>query len=237
MTHYSDPLKLKTQADRKLVGILDRSVSAVGQSIYELASETLSGMERASWLSSCLIPGKSEVCKEIRHEDVRFILGKKEILTRQDIVLDMVELYFKRKVAQLHSSDERSLLIQIAEHVVGIAVDKATGNLGNYTLAYFLAIMVLSSRDFKDAYAKSIIKNSGYIISSASLYGQVQIAALAARKLKNLHPAYYWDLYSNNIEMVYHIIEEPMSKIMYLIDSGSDDVDELTFLINDLVRK
>ena len=97
--------------------------------------------------------------------------------------------------------------------------------------------MVLSSRDFKDAYAKSIIKNSGYIISSASLYGQVQIAALAARKLKNLHPAYYWDLYSNNIEMVYHIIEEPMSKIMYLIDSGSNNVEELTFLINDLVRK
>ena len=177
------------------------------------------------------------MCAEIKHEDVRYILSKKETLTRPDVVLDMVEIWFKRKVDQLTDKDERSLLVKIARHLVGIAVDKATDNLGNYTLAYFLALLVLSSRDFKDATMKSIIKNSGYIVSAAGVYGKVQKAALAARKLKILHPDYYWDLYKNNLEMLYYIIEEPMSKIINLLDSGSDNAEEITFLINDLVRK
>lgn len=237
MSYYSDALKLQARAESDLASRLDRAVSAVGESLYEMANDTLAGIERASWLSSCFISGKSAVCAEIKHEDVRYILSKKETLTRPDVVLDMVEIWCKRKVDQLTDKDERSLLVKIARHLVGIAVDKATDNLGNYTLAYFLALLVLSSRNFKDATMKSIIKNSGYIVSAAGVYGKVQKAALAARKLKILHPDYYWDLYKNNLEMLYYIIEEPMSKIINLLDSGSDNAEEITFLINDLVRK
>lgn len=237
MTNYSAYLKLKTESDKNLAKVLDRSVKAVGQTIYEMATDTLAGSERASWYLSCLVPGHSETCRELAIEDYRWLKSRVEILNRNDIILDMVELYFKRKISKINQPVERSFYLEIGEYLSGLAADEASGTLSKNTLTYFLALAVLSSSEFKDAYAKAIIKSSGTIVSLSSFYGKVQIAALAARRLKSTHPEYYWDLHRNNIEMVYHIIEESMKKILYLVDSGSNDEDNILYLVSELMRK
>ena len=81
------------------------------------------------------------------------------------------------------------------------------------------------------------MKTVGSIVGAASFYGKVQISAMAARRLKATQPKYYWDLYNNDMEMLYHLIEVPMSNILYLIDSGSTDEEEIIFMVNELVRK
>lgn len=48
MTNFSAYLKLKTESDKNLAKVLERSVKAVGKTIYEMATDTLAGSERAS---------------------------------------------------------------------------------------------------------------------------------------------------------------------------------------------
>lgn len=232
MDNYSSYLKLKIKSDRKLASILDKAVNQVGQNLYDMASDALAGAERATWYLSCLTPGYADVCREQSHEDIRYFYGLYQAARREDVILDMVEIYFKKEIVQISDSAEQSLLASVAQYFADIASER----LNKQTLAYFLAIIVLSSGDFKEAVVKAITKSMGTVIGAVSFYGKVQNAALSARKLKTLHPEYYWELYNNKIEMLYHLIESEMSKIIYFIMSGSNDEEELLFLIRELVR-
>lgn len=237
MTNYSAHLKLKVQAEKKLAATLDNSVKSVGKEIYNMANESLAGAERALWYLSCITPGYTDVCRAQQIEDYRWFTSRIEVLRRDDVILDMVEIYFKRSINQLSQLEQKSLFQKIAKDLVKVATNHATDTLSENTLAYFLALAVLGTSSFREKIEKIIIKSAGYSIAGASFYGKIQLAALAARKLKNTHPEYYYDLYRNNIEMLYVLIEQPMSKILYLIDSGSDKEEEIVFLINDIVRK
>ncbi|MGV7093416.1 hypothetical protein [Siccibacter turicensis] len=237
MTNYSAYLKFKLDSDKKLSTLLTRSAKSLGQGLYDMTNEAMAGAERASWYLSCLVPGQSDICSELRHEDLRWIRSMVKAKSKNDVIFDMVELYFKRKIANITPAVEKSLLLKITEKLSALAANKASDTLNKKTLAYFLTVMILSSYDFKEALSKTIIKTVGSLVGAASFYGKVQISAMAARRLKAIHPKYYWDLYNNDIEMLYYLIEDPMSKIMYIIDSGSTDEEEITFLVNELVRK
>lgn len=237
MTNYSAYLKFKLDSDKKLNTLLTRSAKSLGQGLYDMTNEAMAGAERASWYLSCLVPGESDICSELRHEDLRWIRSMVIAKSKNDVIFDMVELYFKRKIANITPGVEQSLLLKITEKLAALAANKASDTLNKKTLAYFLTVMILSSYDFKEALSKTIIKTVGSLVGAASFYGKVQASALAARRLKAIHPKYYWDLYNNDMEMLYYLIEDPMSKIMYIIDSGSTEEEEITFLVNELVRK
>lgn len=41
----------------------------------------------------------------------------------------------------------------------------------------------------------------------ATFYGKVQIAAMSARHLRDVNPAFYWSLYAVKLEMLYFLVE------------------------------
>lgn len=70
-----------------------------------------------------------------------------------------------------------------------------------------------------------------------SFYGKMQKAAMAARRLKNIEPEYYWELYNEKIESLYFLIEPEMSKIIYMTNSGYYNEDDVIYLLNQVLKK
>lgn len=65
----------------------------------------------------------------------------------------------------------------------------------------------------------------------------MQTAALSARKLQFSDPNYYSALYKENLELLYFMIEPEMKKILYLTNSGSNNEEEIIFLMNKILTK
>ncbi|MBN3129217.1 hypothetical protein H4F63_17505 [Pectobacterium brasiliense] len=65
----------------------------------------------------------------------------------------------------------------------------------------------------------------------------MQKAAMAARRLKNIEPEYYWELYNEKIESLYFLIEPEMSKIIYMTNSGYYNEDDVIYLLNQVLKK
>ncbi|WEF30224.1 hypothetical protein PYR66_11265 [Klebsiella aerogenes] len=73
------------------------------------------------------------------------------------------------------------------------------------------------------------------IVTAASFYGKVQVAALAARRLHQLSPGLYQDFYSNNIEVLYFLISDSIDKA--LINSiGLRGEDRFISIVKNLAR-
>ena len=224
-------LKLKMQTDKTIAENLEKALIQLKEEMTQTVKNVQSGAERASWYGSCLFDDYKDVCNQLRNEDSRMLSAVRQVYQRDDVVLDMVELYFRKVIYKISPQGQKNILFLITEKLAKHASDKAS----KLSLSYLIAKIITESHEFNDSHIKIINKTSLVAVNVLSFYGKMQNAAMSARRLRFQDPDYYWSLHNEKLEMLYYIIEPNMSKIIQLINSGSSNEEEITFLLNEII--
>lgn len=89
-------LKLKMQANKRLAIALTNSLSDIHANYITTIEKVKLGGQRLTNYGSCLIPNEyyRSSCRDTWREDKRLVLALGEIYERNDVALDMVEIYF-----------------------------------------------------------------------------------------------------------------------------------------------
>ncbi|WP_313685311.1 hypothetical protein [Pantoea sp.] len=132
----------------------------------------------------------------------------KELLKRNDIVLDMINIYVNERLKGLSDRDIKNLIQTLSKGGSHFSTNQAT------TLALSLSISRLIAWSFK-IHNPLIGKTSTISTLALSAYGIVQEAADAANRLKNSANFYYQLLYRQRLEMMYFLIEPAFKYIRY----------------------
>ncbi|MBV7405841.1 hypothetical protein [Enterobacter sp. ENT03] len=206
----SSIVKFKLETDRSAAVALDRAVKGVMQSSGSTLEDVRSGVERASWYSSCLFDKYKDVCKELSTEDQRFIKCIYEVYKRKDIIADIIRMYIEDELKYVSDSQIKSLDVKLTKYLANYRSSRLT----KMAIANTLSIIVVNSFGFKNEVMVQLNRYSFVIVTAASLYGKVQTAALAARKLRTISPQLYNTLYMNNMEMLYFLVSEKIDKAL-----------------------
>ncbi|WP_168395626.1 hypothetical protein [Erwinia amylovora] len=206
----SSIVKFKLETDRSAAVALDRAVNGVTQSSGITLEDVRSGVERASWYSSCLFDKYKDVCKELSTEDQRFIKCTYEVYKRKDIIADIMRMYIEDELKYVSDSQIKSLDVKLTKYLANYRSSRLT----KMAIANTLSIIVVNSFGFKNEVMVQLNRYSFVIVTAASLYGKVQTAALAARKLRTISPQLYNTLYVNNMEMLYFLVSEKIDKAL-----------------------
>lgn len=226
-------LKLKLQAERTIALNFEKALIELQQTTLDTGRSVLSGAQRASGYGSCFFDDYKDVCKQLKREDLRYLKQLRMLFSRQDVVLDMVEIYFRKKLSRIDDNGIQNIQRLLAEK----ASDYASGKFSKIAIAQLIALVITESRDFKKSHIKIINTTSSYAVTAFKFYGKFEVATKAARKLRFDDAEYYFDLYNNNMEMFYYLIEPEMSKIIYLQKSGSTNEDQVLTLLNNILTK
>lgn len=206
----SSMIKLKSSSERDAAIALDRAVKAVFQNNIEVMKDVISGVERTSWYSACLFDQYENECAELKSEDIRFITAVLEIYKRKDVVSDIIRLLINEELKNMDGSS----IQKIDRLLTGLLSGYFSGRLTKTSMAYALSTLIVSSFNFKNEIIVQLNKYSLAVVTAASLYGKVHMAASEARKLKSLSPSLYFALYQNNIEMLYFLVSEKVNKAL-----------------------
>lgn len=227
----SSILKFRSENDRAAAIALDRAVNGVKNGVVEDVKDITSGVERASWYSSCLFDRYADVCSQIKHEDFRFLKSIFEIYNRKDIIADMLEMYIDM---ELKWADKTKIQI-IDEKLTKSLAGYTRGQLTRRTMAASLSILIVNSFGFQNALLIKINRYSFAVITAAAFYGKVQDAAFAANRLRIISPELYQILYSNNMEMLYFLVSEKIDKAI-INSTGLRGEDRFISIINSLAN-
>lgn len=209
MSIYS-MVQFKLQTDRSAAVALDRAVNGVRQGSGGTLEDVRSGVERASWYSSCLFDKYKDVCTELSTEDQRFIKCIYEVYKRKNIIADMMKMYLEEELKYVSDSQIKSLDAKLTKNLANYR----SGLLTKMAIANALSVITVNSFSFKNEIMTQLNRYSFALVTAASLYGKVQMAALAARKLKSVSPHLYNVLYKNNMEMLYFIVSGKIDKAL-----------------------
>jgi len=203
-------VQFKLQTDRSAAVALDRAVNGVRQGSGGTLEDVRSGVERASWYSSCLFDKYKDVCTELSTEDQRFIKCIYEVYKRKNIIADMMKMYLEEELKYVSDSQIKSLDAKLTKNLANYR----SGLLTKMAIANALSVITVNSFSFKNEIMTQLNRYSFALVTAASLYGKVQMAALAARKLKSVSPHLYNVLYKNNMEMLYFIVSGKIDKAL-----------------------
>lgn len=227
-------LKEKLNADRMLSLSLDRGIKETMSSAKGTIESVYSGVERASWYTSCFFEKYASECQEIKAEDARIIKAISEIYKRSDVIFDMIKLYVEY-VLDKHTPRENAR--SSAYHSSHVGANLVVSMATKKSMAYSIAKTVSGSFSVSNIVRAEINKKGLFLINAADLYGKVQKSAMAARKLQVIDPGYYNLLRINNIEMLYVYIDPVISKAMEKIRSNSNlSFDEIVNILNGMGR-
>lgn len=92
-----------------------------------------------------------------------------EIYARNDVSLDMVEIYFRKTLKKL--GDEKSNeLVSSVRQLLGKAAEHASTKASKLALSLTLANLVLESADFKKKHIRLVNSFSTWFMNGATLY-------------------------------------------------------------------
>lgn len=208
--YISSILKFRATSEKNAAKALDKAVKAVWDQSGDTLEDVKAGVERASWYSSCLFDKYDDICSELKGEDRRFFKAIFEIYKRKDIIADIVSMYIETELNGIEQSKIQAIDMKLAKILVGYS----GGKLTKTAMANSLSIFIVNSFNFKSQVLIKVNKYSIAIVTAASLYGKVQVASLAARRLRDLSPDLYHMLYINNIEMLYFLIGDTINKAL-----------------------
>lgn len=209
---YSYILRQHMQAERKMALSLDKGVKGVYAKAIDTTELLYDGFERLSWRTSCLIDEYEDVCQEIKIEDSRYALGVMELFNKRDILLHMLVLY-----VEFVLDDEDRTQSEVRSNARGtskLLAGFAAGLLTKRAIAYTIGKSLSGSPEILASIRKHTYKKGTVALTAVTLYGQVQRAAMAARKLRMLEPRYYNILYNNKIEMLYIYVDPVITALI-----------------------
>lgn len=237
--YFNDSIITSVQADRIIALKLDKAVAGVKNNVTSSLKQMGDGITRASYYASCFMDDYQDVCKKLKHEDIRFVSGLIQLYKDRDVIFEMICLYI-----EIHFKSKSEGRVQhIIRKLVNAGVYLSTTGATNRLLIISVATAVCQSYSFhaivhgRISQARSLLLKGSVTASaiSFSVYGLVHEAANCADALKNLNAFYYQALYERNLEMMYFIIEPLITRSPYLNPMLISD-DELVDLIVRLMR-
>lgn len=208
--YLSSLLKSRTQSEKDAAIALDRAAKGVVDVNKDTVEDVSSGFERLSWYSSCLTKNYADVCSELRKEDWRMVKAIFEIFKREDVVRDIVKIFFEDELKKFNSNQIRYIDRELAKFLSSYQA----GKVSKAMMANAVSIAVTKSFGFSNSFMGKLNKATMIAVSGLAFYGNVQKASLEARKLRMLYPGVYWVLYNNKIEMLYFLVSDEINKAL-----------------------
>lgn len=210
----SDYLKMKLQSDRQLAVYGQQGVSSTWKAMKGIGSDIYSGMERASWYTSCLIPSYHDVCEQLYSEEKRMLYAVRSIYRYHDVIGHMLYLYFEMVINDTKNGNEKGKARSADSKITGLITSMPVSRATRLGLAVTLSEALARSDLVSRAVVERLAARVPNVIWMFQLFGTDQKCALAARRLKMLDPKYYSILYAAELEMLYYFIEPILSDVI-----------------------
>jgi hypothetical protein len=227
--YASDYLRVKFQSDRQLSIYAQNGFTNTLHAAKGVASDIYSGLERASWYSSCLVPKYNNVCQELKAEEVRSFFSIQSIFRYDDVIAHMLYLYFETVCDDIKEGSPTGSARDFVRQAAALASHIGVAGGTRYTICSGLSMALAHSELMAKVVVEKISGAVPFFVFVFQVYGMQQKSAMAARALKALNPKYYWILYQAKLEMLYYFIEPVLSEIIRKVKLGAySDLDELT---------
>ncbi|MBP2169006.1 hypothetical protein J2125_002198 [Erwinia toletana] len=193
----------KMQANKELAVRLEHALKGVKDQVLAQARLLGDAFTRLTWYTSCFTENYQDVCTRLSHEDIRFGKGIAELLKPDDIVYRMIEIYIQ--VFFQGQTDEQ--IKKIASFISGFGATISSNAITSRMLVHSLATTIRGSFSIQTSIDRKIGRLSNAAVLMLSGYGLITKAAESANNLKEFNRLYYSALYSQNLEMMYFLIE------------------------------
>ncbi|MGC1001203.1 hypothetical protein H0Z11_10655 [Pantoea agglomerans] len=216
---YSNQVIGFLQENDILAKQLDHALLDVKDAVSNQINTIGAGARRALYYTSCFTDEYNDVCQKQKTEDIRFAKGIYHILRHEDIVYEMLSIYFKEAFRnKTHEQLEhiKRLLMEVNIHI-------AASSLTNYGFVLATAAAVSFGLNINLDMAALTGRISGGVIVLSGFYGVAQNAADSAHRLNIQCPTYYGALYAQELEMMYFLIEPLFKRAEAFQQSTSEE--------------
>lgn len=179
-----------------------------------IGSDIYSGVERASWYASCLIPACHDVCGGLISEEKRMLCSILSVFRHRDVIAHMFKLYFEMIIDDCSAGNKTNRIRHANAKITEAATSIPTGRATRLALSLTLAQSLAASDIVSQTAIKRLSRRIPTIVMAFQLFGTEQKCALAARRLKALDAEYYAVLYQAEVEMLYYFIEPVLSTLI-----------------------
>lgn len=200
--YYSNEVISYLQANKILALKLDHALTGVRKAVSNQIETIGAGATRALYYTSCFTDEYQDVCQKQKTEDVRFAKGVYHILRREDVMYEMLQIYFE-EIFRYRKSDQ---IEYIKKTLMAVNVHIAASSLTNTGFALAAAASVAIGMNLSLEVSALVDGWASRGIASVGIYGIVQKAADSAHRLSFTYPAYYAALYAQELEMMYFLI-------------------------------
>ncbi|WP_242281326.1 hypothetical protein [Pantoea deleyi] len=111
-------LKLKLQAERTIAIKFEKTLAELHQTMLDTSRSVVSGAQRASGYGSCFFDDYKDVCNQLKQEDLRYLKQLRILFTRQDVILEMIEIYFRKKLSRISNTGLQNIQRLLTEKSV-----------------------------------------------------------------------------------------------------------------------
>ncbi|ENR0234427.1 hypothetical protein ACERW0_003877 [Enterobacter bugandensis] len=230
--YYSEDIINKIGTNKELAVRLDKAMAGVKDGFIEYVNNLGDGATRALYYTSCFTENYKDVCKQLGNEDKRFLLGLYELVKHRNIIFRMILIYVQTLLKSKNESEKDIILRKVVPPTTHYSVMQAS----RFALVYSVVKYICYGSKINGVIQSAMMKKIGGLTSGGlialSTYGTVQHAADSAHNLKYFLPLYYNALYSENLEMMYFLIEPVVLDVGYLNTSTASNAD----IINALKR-
>lgn len=201
--YNNDKIISHLQTNKILALKLDHAVSDIGAQVASQVQTLGKGATRLLYYTSCFTDEYNDICQQQKTEDIRFAKGVYHILRREDIVCEMLNIYFS-EIFRHRTSDQIDHIKQIVM-TVNIHISASSLTNSGFALAVASSVAIGMSLSLEISALAGSWASRG--IASIGIYGIVQKAADSAHRLQFMSPIYYAELYAQELEMMYFLIE------------------------------
>jgi hypothetical protein len=229
--YYNSDVISYLQSNKILALKLDHALTGVGKAVSKQIETIGAGAKRALFYTSCFTDEYQDVCKQLKTEDIRFRDAAYRLLTHEDIVDDMLKIYFD-ELLRYKTSEQLERIKQLLMAVnVHIAADSLTKAGFAFAVASAVRMGLNLSMEMSALTGRWVPKG----VAILGGYGIVQKAADSAYRLHIQHPSYYSALYAQDLGMMYFLIEPVLERAGALNAQWASDTD-LINIICKLIR-
>lgn len=223
--YYQNDVISYLQANNILALKLDHALTGVGKAVANQIDIIGAGAKRALYYISCFTDEYQDVCQQQKTEDIRFRDAVYRLIGQEDIVYDMLKIYFEELLKHKTSAQ----LEYIKQLLMAVNVHIAASSLTNAGFAMAVASAVYMGLNLSMEISALIGRRVFKGVMAVGFYGIVQKAADSANRLHFTFPAYYAALYAQELEMMFFLIEPLFERAgavqaQWVSDSGVADI-------------
>jgi len=219
------------QANKILALKLDHAFTETGKRISHQIETIGAGATRVLYYTSCFTDEYQDVCQRQKSEDLRFARGVYHILRSEDIIYEMLKIYFE-EIFRYKTSDQ---LDHIKKLLMAVNIHIAASSLTNIGFAFAAAASVAAGLNLNLEISALVGNGASRGIASVGIYGVIQNAADSADRLHFTYPAYYAALYAQELEMMYFLIA-PLFERAEAVEAQWASDDSIANIITRMIR-